>query len=106
MPFIEDFVKAHPLKADYKKAWRLSLPKSAYLYDEKALGAEGPEGCEPTFPHVLDGKTGSDQPDEAFLNQWEISPYGDRYLTNLAENAVDPLRLRNSGAPHYLAFGS
>src|SRR6266404_3284250 len=105
MPFIEDFVKAHPLKADYKKAWRLSLPKNAYLYDEKALGAEVPEGWEPTFPHVLDGKTGSDQPDEAFLNQWEMSPYADRYLTKLAEDAVDQLGLGRSGGTDFLAVG-
>ena len=105
MPFIEDFVKAHPLKADYKKAWRLSLPKSAYLYDEKTLGAEVPEGWEPTFPHVLDGKTGSDQPDEAFLNQWEMSPYADRYLTKLAEDAVDQLGLGRSGGTDFLAVG-
>src|SRR3989454_8538731 len=39
MPFVEDFVKAHAMKADYGKTWELSLPKSEYWYDEKAIGA-------------------------------------------------------------------
>jgi predicted AlkP superfamily pyrophosphatase or phosphodiesterase len=105
MPFIEDFVKAHPMKADYKKSWRLSLPKSAYLYDEKALGAAVPDGWEPIFPHVLGGKAGSDQPDEAFYNQWEMSPFADKYLTKLAENAVDQLGLGKGGGTDFLAVG-
>jgi Type I phosphodiesterase / nucleotide pyrophosphatase len=103
MPFIEDFVKAHPMTADYKKTWQLSLPQSTYLYDEKALGAAVPEGWEPTFPHVLGGKAGSDRPDEAFYNQWEMSPFADKYLTNLAENAVDQLGLGKSGGTDFLA---
>src|SRR5260370_21996079 len=105
MPFIEDFVTAHPMKSDYKKNWRLSLPKSAYFYDEKALGAEVPEGWEPTFTHVLGGKAGSGQPDEAFYNQWEMSPFADRYLTRLAESAVDQLGLGRSGGTDFLAIG-
>src|SRR5438552_6417128 len=55
MPFIEDFVKAHAMKADYGKTWELSLPKSEYWYDEKATGAETAEGWELTFPHMLRG---------------------------------------------------
>src|SRR6266481_7764795 len=103
MPFIEDFLKTHAMKSDYKKNWRLSLPKSAYFYDEKALGAEVPAGWEPTFPHVLGGRAGSDQPDEAFYNQWEMSPFADRYLTRLAESAVDQLGLGKSGGTDFLA---
>jgi len=103
MAFIEDFVKAHPMTADYAKTWRLSLPQSAYLYDQKALGAAVPEGWEPTFPHVLGGKAGSDRPDEAFYNQWQTSPFADRYLTRLAESALDQLGLGKSGGTDFLA---
>ncbi len=103
IPFIEDFVKAHPMKSDYKKTWRLSLPKDGYFYDERALGAEIPDGWEAIFPHVLRGKPGSDQPDEAFYNQWEMSPFADRYLTKLAENAVDQLGLGKGGGTDFLA---
>ena len=44
MPFIEDYVKAHPVSRDYGKTWTLSLPESAYWYDEKATNAGPPEG--------------------------------------------------------------
>ena len=38
MPFVEEFAKKHPLSEDYGKTWSLSLPESAYFYDEKADG--------------------------------------------------------------------
>jgi len=103
MPFVEDFVKAHAMKADYGKAWELSLPKSEYWYDEKATGAEAAEGWDLTFPHVLRGKAGSSEPDPAFYNQWEMSPFADTYLTNLAERAVDQLGLGKGGGTDFLA---
>jgi predicted AlkP superfamily pyrophosphatase or phosphodiesterase len=105
MPCIEDFVKAHPMKSDYKRTWNLSLPKSAYFYEEKTLNAELPEGWEPIFPHVLDGKAGSGQPDEAFYNQWDTSPFADQYLTKLAEIVVDQMGLGKSGGTDFLAVG-
>ena len=44
MPFIEDYVSTHPVKADYGKTWNLSLPEGSYWYDEKATGAGPPAG--------------------------------------------------------------
>jgi len=105
MPFIEDFVKAHPMKADYNKTWELSLPKSAYFYDEKAIGARAAEGWELTFPHALRGNAGSSEPDPAFYEEWEMSPFADTYLTKLAETAVDQLGLGKSGGTDFLAVG-
>src|SRR5262249_12790754 len=46
MPFVEAFVKAHPVQEDLGKTWDLSLPKSAYFYDERAVGAVAPGGWE------------------------------------------------------------
>jgi predicted AlkP superfamily pyrophosphatase or phosphodiesterase len=103
MPFIEDFVKAHPMQRDYQKIWELSLPKSAYFYDEKATGAAPAEGWELSFPHALGGTAGSSEPDPAFYDQWETSPFADTYLTKLAENAVDQLGLGKSGGTDFLA---
>jgi predicted AlkP superfamily pyrophosphatase or phosphodiesterase len=105
MPFIEEFVKAHPMKADYKKSWELSLPKGAYLYDEKAFGTNPAEGWGFTFPHVLSGKAGGDQPDAAFYDQWEMSPFADTYLTKLAETALDQLGLGKGSGTDFLAIG-
>lgn len=102
MPFVENFAKANPVKADWGKTWSLSLPESAYLYDEKAAGAVAPDGWELTFPHPLRGNPDSGAPDAAFYLQWATSPYADTYLTKMAENAVDQLGLGKSGGTDFL----
>ncbi len=105
MPFIEDYVKAHSVKADYGKTWNLSLPESSYWYDEKATGAGPPAGWGPAFPHSLRGKGDAAEPDAEFYEQWESSPFADTYLTRLAETAVDQLGLGKSGATDFLGVG-
>jgi len=104
MPFVDDYAKAHPVKADYGKTWALSLPRSEYWYDEKATGAVPAEGWELTFPHPLRGKAGGNEPDGAFLEQWETSPFADTYLTKLAEQAAASLGLGKSGGSDYLGI--
>jgi predicted AlkP superfamily pyrophosphatase or phosphodiesterase len=103
LPFIEEQAKSHPAKADFGRTWALSLPLSAYWYEEKALGAVPPEGWDLTFPHPLRGKTGVGEPDGAFYEQWASSPYADTALTRLAEGAVDALNLGNSNGTDFLA---
>jgi predicted AlkP superfamily pyrophosphatase or phosphodiesterase len=105
MPFVEDFAKKHLVTEDYGKTWTLSLPESAYLYGDKAPGAAPAEGWTLTFPHTLRGKEGSTSPDEAFYEEWEMSPFADTYLTHMAEAAVDSLGLGKSGATDYLGVG-
>jgi len=102
-PFIEEQAKSHPAKADFGKTWVLSLPESAYWYGEKALGAVPPDGWDLTFPHPLRGKTGVGEPDSAYYEQWASSPYADTALTELAEKAVDALKLGNSNGTDFLA---
>jgi predicted AlkP superfamily pyrophosphatase or phosphodiesterase len=104
-PFIEEEAKSHPAKADFGKTWAPSLPASAYWYGEKALGAVPPDGWDLTFPHPLRGKSGVGEPDSAFYEQWASSPYADTALTELAEKAVDALKLGNSNGTDFLAVG-
>jgi predicted AlkP superfamily pyrophosphatase or phosphodiesterase len=104
-PFIEEQAKSHPAKADFGKTWAVSLPASAYWYGEKALGAVPPDGWGLTFPHPLRGKTGVGEPDNAFYDQWASSPYADTALTELAEKAVDSLKLGGSSGTDFLAIG-
>ena len=59
MPFVEEFAKKHPVSEDYGKTWSLSLPESAYFYDERATGAAPPGDWSASFPHALRGKEGS-----------------------------------------------
>src|SRR5438045_152991 len=61
MPFIEEYVKAHPVKADYGKTWRLSLPENQYWYDDKAINAKPPDGWDSSFPHSLRGKAAGNE---------------------------------------------
>ncbi len=103
LPFMEEQAKSHPAKADFGKTWSVSLPESAYWYGEKALGAVPPDGWDLTFPHPLRGKTGVGEPDSAFYEQWSSSPYADTALTELAEKAVDALKLGNSNGTDFLA---
>ena len=101
-PFVEEFVKTHPVKSDYGKSWDLALPKSAYLYEEKATGAAVPAGWEAGFPHALDGKTVASDQDGTFYAEWAASPFADTYLTKMAEAAVDQLGLGARGATDFL----
>jgi len=102
LPFIEAYAKAHPVKEDYGKTWTLSLPRSAYLYDEKAVGAVAPGGWDLSFPHPLRGKSGGSEADEAFYGQWATSPFANTYLTKLAETAIDQMGLGKGGGTDYL----
>jgi predicted AlkP superfamily pyrophosphatase or phosphodiesterase len=104
LPFIEDYVKAHPMSSDYRKSWTLSLPEKAYLYEASAFGASPPEGWEPSFPHVLRGKAAGDAPDEEFYEQWASSPFADTYLTRLAETSIDSLGLGQGGGTDFLGI--
>ncbi len=101
-PFVEEFAEKNPVTQDYGKTWSVSLPQSAYLYDETAAGARAPDGWTTTFPHALRGKEGSAGPDEAFYEQWASSPFANTYLTKLAKAAVDSLGLGKSGATDFL----
>lgn len=92
-PFVESYVTAHPMSADYGKIWNLSLPEASYFYEPKAFGAFPPEGWDLSFPHVLRGKAAGNTPDEEFYEQWASSPFADTYLTQLAETSVDSLSL-------------
>jgi hypothetical protein len=102
MPFIEDYVKQHPVTADYGKNWSLALPPNEYWYDEKVLGDGDVAGWNATFPFPLRGKEGATAPDEGFYQQWNTSPFADTYLTKLAETAVDSLDLGKSAGTDYL----
>lgn len=102
MPFVDDFVKLHPVRQDYGKTWALSLPQSSYMYDENAGGADTVEGWSAGFPHALRGKEAGAAPDPAFFQEWTTSPSADTYLTNLAEAAIDSLGLGKSGGIDYL----
>jgi predicted AlkP superfamily pyrophosphatase or phosphodiesterase len=103
-PFIENFVKAHPVAGDYGKKWTPLLTPSEYLYDRTAVGAVPPVGLGAAFPHPLQGAARSTAPDPTFYFQWQTSPYADTYLVHMAEEAVDKLELGRRTGTDFLGI--
>jgi predicted AlkP superfamily pyrophosphatase or phosphodiesterase len=101
VPFVSDFVKAHPIEADFGKSWTKLLPESAYLYADEATGERPPLGTA-AFPHPLRGPAGT-TPDANFFVLWEASPFSDAYLGQFAEAAIDALKLGQGPGTDYLA---
>ncbi len=103
VPFVEAFVKAHPIEAYFGKTWTKLLPESAYLYADDAPGeAAAPDGSI-VFPHQLKGR--GKTPDADFYSEWTDSPFSDEYLGHFAETAIDALKLGHGagGGTDYLA---
>ena len=103
-PFVAEFVKAHPVAADYGKTWAPLLPESAYLYQKNAEGVGPPAGYGASFPHPLRGNPDSKGPDKTFYSQWATSPYAESYLARMAEAAVDKLQLGQRAATDFLGI--
>lgn len=101
VPFVADFVKAHPIDADFGKTWDKLLPETSYLYADEGQGEAPPARWTRTFPHVLRGA--SDAPDADFYSVWEESPFSDAYLGRFAEVAIDALKLGQGASTDYLA---
>ncbi len=104
VPFVQKFVQAHPVDADYGKTWSPALPEQAYLYAESAEGKKSPGGWSATFPHVLRGLPTSEKPDAIFYRQWEASPLADAYLGQLAQEAVNALGLGKGTGADFLGI--
>ena len=103
-PFVEAYVKAHPVDADFGKTWAPTLPPRAYLYNESGEGKRPPEGWATEFPHPLRGLGKPDKPDAAFYRQWEASPFSDDYLGQMAQAAVDALKLGKGNGTDFLGI--
>jgi len=101
--FIEEFVKSHPVAADYGKTWSPLLPDSAYHYDKIAVGAGPPPGYGNSFPHPLRGIDATKGPDASFYLQWSTSPYAETYLAQMAEAAVNKLQLGKRSGTDFLS---
>ncbi|HEY3383891.1 MAG TPA: alkaline phosphatase family protein [Vicinamibacterales bacterium] len=101
VPFVAEFVKAHPVEAEFGKAWRKLLPDSDYLYADDAPGENPPAGNASTFPHVLRGA--GDTIDADFYTAWVESPFSDVFLGQLAETSIDRLKLGRGRGTDYLA---
>jgi hypothetical protein len=86
-PEVDQFVRAHPMKAAYGETWTLLRPPASYRFTDDAAGEARPR----TFPHPLTSTKGV--PDNEFTTAWERSPLNDEFLTGLAIELLKAKRL-------------
>jgi hypothetical protein len=102
VPFLQSFIAAHPLTADFDKVWNKSLPPSAYTGEDDVKSEGTTAGWTRTFPHVL-GLPGG-QPDSAYYSRWQRSPFADEYLGRLAMASIDALKLGQGKTTDFLGI--
>lgn len=100
VPFVADFVRAHPVSSDYGRVWERALPVDRYRLADGGVGEKPATYWTTEFPHVLVGKAGV--PDSQFYEAWETSPYSDDYLGRLAMASVDAMKLGQGAGTDYL----
>jgi predicted AlkP superfamily pyrophosphatase or phosphodiesterase len=100
VPFLQAFIDANPMSADYDKVWERSLPLTAYQGEDAMPGEGKVVGWTSTFPHplaVAGGKVDND-----FYARWQRSPYSDEYLARMAMASIDALHLGRGPATDFL----
>jgi predicted AlkP superfamily pyrophosphatase or phosphodiesterase len=100
VPFLQEFIAANPVSADYDKVWDRTLPVTSYRHADDAAGEGTPSGWTRTFPHPL-GVPGG-EPDGAFYSRWQRSPFADEYLGRMAIATIDALNLGRGNSTDFL----
>ena len=100
VPFLQAFIDANPLTADYDKVWDRSLPLSSYQGEDDGKGEGKVAGWTTTFPHPLAVPGGT--ADSNYYARWQRSPYADDYLGRMAAAAVDALKLGQGATTDFL----
>jgi len=91
VPFLQQFIAANPVTADFGKVWTRTLPVSAYQFADDDPAERPGAGAGRTFPHPLGAAGG--KPDASFFARWVGSPFSDDYLGRMGAAAVDALSL-------------
>ena len=93
VPFVQEYVRTHPIAAELGRTWERALPKDRYVYDESSVGVVKPKIGSMTFPHPITTREG-----------WESSPLADAYITGMAVAAIDGLKLGRGSATDFLGL--
>jgi predicted AlkP superfamily pyrophosphatase or phosphodiesterase len=100
VPFLQSFIDANPITADYDKVWERTLPLAAYQGQDDMKGEGKVVGWSSTFPHPLAVPGGKIDAD--FYARWQRSPYADEYLGRMAAASVDALKLGQGATTDFL----
>ncbi len=100
IPFLAQYLPAHPVEADADAVWNRTLPESAYLFEDAGVG-EGGSGM--LFPHRLAPPSVDGQLDPIFYANWQMSPFADAYVGRMASAAIRELKLGQGPGTDVLA---
>ncbi len=103
MDAIVEYLKAHPVAADFGKRWSPVPPDEKFVFTVTPRGRQAIPGWSDSFPHTIDGNHSS-ATSPAFYSQWEQSPFSSDYLVGLAEAAVDSLQLGQRDSIDFLGI--
>jgi len=100
VPYLQDFINANPIAADFDKVWERSLPASAYRGEDDVKSEGTVAGWTRAFPHAM-GLPGG-KADAQFYGRWQRSPFADEYLARMAMASVDALELGRGTTTDFL----
>jgi predicted AlkP superfamily pyrophosphatase or phosphodiesterase len=102
VPAVADFVRAHPVEADFGKTWDRTLAKAVYLFEAPAIGVTPKIGMTNDFPHIVKGPNAG--PDATFYSQWQSSPFADEYLAHMAASVAGTLGLGTAARTDFIGI--
>jgi predicted AlkP superfamily pyrophosphatase or phosphodiesterase len=100
VPPVERFAQTHPIGADFGKVWERLMPAARYHSADDGVGEDPPKGWTKTFPHALKG---SGRVDTDFYHQWELSPFADTYVAEMAAALTEQMQLGKHDTTDVLA---
>ncbi len=103
VPFEEQFFRANPVAADFRRVWKPRMHRKAYLYRDNGHGEKPPGAWFTVFPHRLRGEERMQSPGPDFYSAWAASPYSDAYLARLAQATVEHMGLGKGQSTDMLA---
>lgn len=104
-PVVEQFVKSHPVEKDFSKTWTPALPSSEYLYEEASEGRGGTREWRTGFPHpLLSAAASAARPDTEFYQRWQVSPFADEYLAEMAASVIDGMQMGRGRGSDFLGI--
>ncbi len=99
-PVIAAFIASHPLERERQKTWTKLLPADKYLYEDDGLAERVLAGWTNQFPHPISAE--KENPGPGLYERWEISPFADLYLAQMAIAAVDGFKMGQTPGVDFL----
>lgn len=100
VPAVADFITRHPTEERLGAVWNRALPVESYVQEDDSTRGVTTTTHKPGFPHML-----GSEPDRAFYDRWQASPFSDEYLAQMALNVAGQLELGHRDTTDLLAVG-